>query len=42
MRIGKVKLSIKFLQSFKTFKVMPKFLSFNLLYTNVVDSKFIH
>ena len=41
IKIEKAELDIKFLSNSKIFNVIPKFLSFNLPYTNEVDSKFI-
>ena len=41
IKTRKAELDIKFLRNCKIFKVIPKFLSFNLPYTNEVDSKFI-
>ena len=41
IKIEKAELDIKFLHNCKTFNVKPKFLSFNLPYTNEVHSKFI-
>ena len=41
IKIGKAELDIKFLRNCKIFNVIPKFLSFNLPYTNEADSKFI-
>ena len=41
IKTRKAELDIKFLRNCKIFNVIPKFLSFNLPYTNEVDSKFI-
>ena len=41
IKTRKAELGIKFLRNCKIFNVIPKFLSFNLPYTNEVDSKFI-
>ena len=41
IKIRKSELDIKFLRNCKIFNVITKFLSFNLPYTNEVDSKFI-
>ena len=41
IKTRKAELDIKFLCNCKIFNVIPKFLSFNLPYTNEVDSKFI-
>ena len=41
IKIGKAELDMKFLSNCKIFNVIPKFLSFNLPYTNEADSKFI-
>ena len=42
IKIGKAELDIKFLRNCKMFNVVPKFSSFNLPYSNEVDSRFIH
>ena len=41
IKTRKAELDIKFLRNCKIFNVIPKFLNFNLPYTNEVDSKFI-
>ena len=41
IKTRKAELDIKFLRNCKIFNVIPKFLSFNLPYTNKADSKFI-
>ena len=41
IKTRKAELDIKFLRNCKIFNVITKFLSFNLPYTNEVDSKFI-
>ena len=41
IKTRKAELGIKFLCNCKIFNVIPKFLSFNLPYTNEIDSKFI-
>ena len=41
IKTRKAELDINLLRNCKIFNVIPKFLSFNLPYTNEVDSKFI-
>ena len=40
IKAKKAEIDINFLRNCKIFNVIPKFLSFTLPYTNVVDSKF--
>ena len=42
IKIGKAEIDIKFLRICKILNIIAKVLSFNLPYTNEVDSKFIH
>ena len=42
IKIGKAEPDMRFLRNCKMFNVVPKFSSFNLPYSNEVDSRFIH